>query len=88
MCLVILRDRDYSIRQREFLSYVLGLDWTVHDNLMANVQFFQNVIFNAPGALVGESVENAVSLFLLSDFLHETSTLNCWCCTASILATC
>ncbi len=65
------RDRD-GIRQREFLSYVLGLDWTVHDNLMANVQFFQNVIFNAPGALVGESVENAVSLFLLSDFLHET----------------
>lgn len=62
----------YSIRQREFLSYVLGLDWTVHDNLMANVQFFQNVIFNAPGDLVGESVENAVSLFLLSDFLHET----------------
>ncbi len=62
----------YSIRQREFLSYVLGLDWTVHDNLMANVQFFQNVIFNAPGALVGESVENAVSLFLLSDFVNET----------------
>lgn len=62
----------YSVRQREFLSYVLGLDWTVHDNLMANVQFFQNVIFNAPGDLVGGSVENAVSLFLLSDFLHET----------------
>ena len=64
-------DRD-GIRQREFLSYVLGLDWTVSDNLMANVQFFQNVVFNAPGALVGESVENAVSLFLLSDFLNET----------------
>ena len=64
-------DRD-GIRQREFLSYVLGLDWTVNDNLMANVQFFQNVIFNAPGALVGESVENAVSLFLLSDFINET----------------
>ncbi len=64
-------DRD-GIRQREFLSYVLGLDWTVNDNLMANVQFFQNVIFNAPGALVGESIENAVSLFLLSDFLNET----------------
>ena len=64
-------DRD-GIRQREFLSYVLGLDWTVSDNLMANVQFFQNVIFNAPGALVGESVENAVSLFLLSDFVNET----------------
>ena len=62
----------YSIRQREFLSYVLGLDWTVHDNLMANVQFFQNVVFNAPGDLVNESVENAVSLFLVSDFLHET----------------
>ena len=65
------RDRD-GVRQREFLSYVLGVDWTVHDNLMANVQFFQNVIFNAPGALVGESVENAVSLFLLSDFINET----------------
>ncbi len=64
-------DRD-GIRQRELLSYVLGLDWTVHDNLMANVQFFQNVIFNAPSVLVGESVENAVSLLLLSDFLHET----------------
>ena len=64
-------DRD-GIRQREFLSYVLGVDWTVNDNLMANVQFFQNVIFNAPGALVGESVENAVSLFLLSDFINET----------------
>ncbi len=62
----------YSIRQREFLSYVLGLDWTVNDNLMANVQFFQNVIFNAPGALVGESVDNAVSLFLMSDFINET----------------
>ncbi len=64
-------DRD-GVRQREFLSYVLGLDWTVSDNLMANVQFFQNVIFNAPGSLVGESVENAVSLFLLSDFINET----------------
>ncbi len=64
-------DRD-GVRQREFLSYVLGLDWTVSDNLMANVQFFQNVIFNAPGALVGESVDNAVSLFLLSDFINET----------------
>lgn len=64
-------DRD-GIRQREFLSYVLGLDWTVNDNLMANVQFFQNVVFNAPGALVGESVENAVSLFLMSDFINET----------------
>ena len=62
----------YSIRQREFLSYVLGLDWTVNDNLMANVQFFQNVVFNAPGALVGESVDNAVSLFLMSDFINET----------------
>ena len=64
-------DRD-GIRQREFLSYVLGIDWTVNDNLMANVQFFQNVVFNAPGALVGESVENAVSLFLMSDFINET----------------
>ena len=64
-------DRD-GVRQREFLSYVLGVDWTVSDNLMANFQFFQNVIFNAPGDLVNESVENAVSLFLLSDFLHET----------------
>ncbi len=64
-------DRD-GIRQREFLSYVLGVDWTVSDNLMANVQFFQNVIFSAPGALVGESVDNAVSLFLLSDFINET----------------
>lgn len=64
-------DRD-GVRQREFLSYVLGLDWTVNDNLMANVQFFQNVIFNAPGALVGESVDNAVSLFLMSDFINET----------------
>ena len=61
-----------GVRQRELLSYVLGLDWTVSDNLMANFQFFQNVIFNAPGALVNESVENAVSLFLVSDFLHET----------------
>ena len=64
-------ERD-GVRQREFLSYVLGLDWTVHDNLMANVQFFQNVIFNKPGDLVSESVDNAVSLSLLSDFVNET----------------
>ena len=64
-------ERD-GVRQREFLSYVLGLDWTVNDNLMANIQFFQNVIFSTPGDLVDESVNNAVSLLLLSDFMHET----------------
>ena len=64
-------ERD-GIRQRELLSYVLGLDWTVSDNLVANFQFFQNVIFNKPGDLVDEAVNNAVSVSLLSDFWNET----------------
>ena len=66
-----LRDAD-GIRQREFLSYVLGLDWTVNDNLMANFQFFQNVIFNKPSDIPDEAVNNIVSVFLRADFINET----------------
>ncbi len=65
------RDAD-GVRQREFLSYVLGLDWTVHDNLMANFQFFQNVIFNKPKDIPDEAVNNIVSVFLRADFINET----------------
>lgn len=61
-----------GIRQREFLSYVLGLDWTVNDNLTANFQFFQNVIFNKPSDISDDAVTNIVSLFLRSDFWNET----------------
>lgn len=61
-----------GIRQREFLSYVLGLDWTVNDNLTANFQFFQNVIFNKPSDIPDDAVNNVVSVFLRSDFLNET----------------
>lgn len=61
-----------GIRQREFLSYVLGLDWTVNDNLTANFQFFQNVIFNRPSDISDDAVTNIVSLFLRSDFWNET----------------
>ena len=64
-------ERD-GVRQRELLSYVLGLDWTVSDNLLANFQFFQDVIFNKSGDLVDEAVNNAVSISLLSDFWNET----------------
>ena len=65
------RDAD-GIRQREFLSYVLGLDWTVNDNLLANFQFFQNVIFNKPKDIPDEAVNNIVSAFLRADFINET----------------
>ena len=65
------RDAD-GVRQREFLSYVLGLDWTVNDNLMANFQFFQNVIFNKPKDIPDEAVNNIVSVFLRADFINET----------------
>ena len=61
-----------GVRQRELLSYVLGLDWTVSDNLSANFQFFQDVIFNKPGDLVDEAVNNSVSVSLRSDFWNET----------------
>ena len=61
-----------GVKQREFLSYVLGLDWTVNDNLTANFQFFQNVIFNKPKDVPDEAVNNIVSVFLRADFLNET----------------
>ncbi len=61
-----------GVKQREFLSYVLGLDWTVNDNLTANFQFFQNVIFNKPKDVSDEAVNNIVSVFLRADFLNET----------------
>ena len=61
-----------GVKQREFLSYVLGLDWTVNDNLTANFQFFQNVIFNKPKDIPDEAVNNIVSVFLRADFLNET----------------
>ena len=61
-----------GVKQREFLSYVLGLDWTVNDNLTANFQFFQNVIFNKPKDVPNEAVNNIVSVFLRADFLNET----------------
>lgn len=61
-----------GIRTRDFLSYVLGLDWTASDNLAVNVQFFQNVIFAKPGDVADETVNNALSLFLRADFWNET----------------
>jgi hypothetical protein len=61
-----------GVRRREFFSYVLGLDWTVNDNLSANVQFFQTVIFNKPSDVEDETVNNALSLFLRADFWNET----------------
>jgi hypothetical protein len=51
---------------------VFGLDWTVNDNLTANFQFFQNVIFNKPKDVPDEAVNNIVSVFLRADFLNET----------------
>ncbi len=61
-----------GIRQREYLSYVLGLDWTVNDNLMANFQFFQNVIFNKSKDIPDKAINNIVSVFLRADFINET----------------
>ncbi len=61
-----------GVLQREFLSYVLGFDWTVSDNLLANIQFFQNVIFNKPSNVRMDAVNNALSLFLRADFWNET----------------
>ncbi len=61
-----------GITQREYLSYVIGLDWTVHDQLSANFQFFQNVILNKPGDIEEDAVNNIVSVFLRADFLNET----------------
>jgi hypothetical protein len=61
-----------GLRRREFLSYMLGFDWTVNDNLSANVQFFQTAIFNKPSDIENETVNNALSLFLRADFWNET----------------
>ena len=61
-----------GVKQREFLSYVLGLDWTVNDQLTANFQFFQNVIFNKSKDIPDEAVNNILSVFLRADFLNET----------------
>ena len=61
-----------GITQREYLSYVIGLDWTVHDQLAANFQFFQNVILNKPGDIEEDAVNNIVSVFFRADFLNET----------------
>ncbi len=61
-----------GIRQREFLAYMLGVDWTVSDNLAVNLQFFQTAIFNKPSDIPDETVNNALSLFLRADFWNET----------------
>jgi hypothetical protein len=66
------RNESDGVHRRDVLSYVLGLDWTVSDSLMANFQFFQTVIFDKPDDVPDETVNNALALFLRADFWNET----------------
>jgi hypothetical protein len=61
-----------GVHKRDSLLYVLGFDWTVSDNLLLNLQFFQNAIFSKPSKVPNQTVNNALSLFLRADFWNET----------------
>jgi hypothetical protein len=66
-----VKDRD-GVAKHNYLYYMLGCDYHIMENLDINVQFIQKVISNYSRHLFERETQNSFSLFLQTDFLHET----------------
>jgi hypothetical protein len=65
------KDTD-SFVQKNFLYYIVGADYTIFGNWFLNGQFIQRVITNYNSALAEDEFLNSFSLYLQTDFFHET----------------
>ncbi|MDD5729694.1 MAG: hypothetical protein PHN57_01000 [Candidatus Omnitrophica bacterium] len=62
-----------GVTRKDFIDYLLGLDYTFWKKIDANFQFMQRVIFNFDNRIVNEDhVHNAVSLRLSKGFLNDS----------------
>lgn len=68
-------DSDGVIR-KDFVDYLLGLDYTIFGGIDTNIQFMQRVIFSYDGLLFNEKeVNNSISFWASKDLLN--SALKC-----------
>jgi hypothetical protein len=61
-----------GVVKHNFLFYMLGCDYHVRNNLDLNFQFVQRAISNYSHHLLEEEIQNTFTVFLQSDFFHET----------------
>jgi len=61
-----------GFKKRDYLYYMLGCDYHVFHNMDLNLQFIQKVISHYDRYFSEDSVQNSLTLFIQTDFLHET----------------
>jgi hypothetical protein len=61
-----------GVKKRDYIYYMLGSDYHVIHNVDLSFQFIQKVITHYDNHFVEENIQNSLSLFIRTDFLHET----------------
>ena len=70
------KNDDDSVEKHNYLYYMLGCDYHLRSNIDINFQFIQKVISNYSRHLLEREIQNAFTLFLRCDFIHETLKTN------------
>ena len=65
-------DDEDGVVAKDYLHYMVGAEYDIMSNLTVNGQFISRVISNYDDKLEEEKFENSYSIYLRSDFLHET----------------
>jgi hypothetical protein len=65
------RDSD-GFKKRDYVYYMLGCDYHVLHNVDLSFQLIQKVITHYQKYIIEDNVQNSYSLFIQTDFLHET----------------
>jgi hypothetical protein len=67
-----------GITRKDFIDYLIGLDYTFPAGINTNVQFMQRIIFNYDKRLVNEkAVRNSVSFWVSKNFLNNNLKAEC-----------
>jgi len=61
-----------GFKKRDYLYYMLGCDYHLLRNVDLSFQFIQKVITHYEKYFSEDNVQNSLSLFIQTDFLHET----------------
>lgn len=68
-------DKD-GIKNKDFIDYLLGMDYTFFDKIDTNIQFMQRIIFDYDKRLLNEDeIRNSVSFRLTEGFLNNNLEL-------------
>lgn len=75
----IFDDTDIDgVTRKNFIDYLVGLDYPIFGGIDANIQFMQRIIFNYDKRLVNENrVRNSISFWLSKGFLNNNLKLEC-----------